>query len=374
VIETFTTACRRLAATLDLVAMERAIFVWVLPVFALCMAIHWLPGSSEGIDFRQFYAAAVRLLHGVSPYRGAFPQFDQLHAFVYPPLSAFVFVPFTLLPLHAAEVAFGVICIALGPAALWVLGVEDLRVYSVALIWTPAVFNWVAGNETALLVLLLALLWRHRDRPVAAGALVALMFSIKLMMWPLALWLLGTRRWRASAWGLATCVAVNAACWGIVGAHAVGPFLHRSSLDVTAYWRAGYSVAATLAPLGVAHTTGSFVTLLLSILLGAAALYTGWLRGDEGRSLTLTVLLVLVASPIVWMHYPMLLLVPLAIERPRFTWLWTLPIAMWLCPYPASGLWWRLFVWVLTGIIAAALLQGRRATIARLAIEPAVQV
>ena len=40
----------------------------------------------------------------------------------------------------------------------------------------------------------------------------------------------------------------------------------------------------------------------------------------------------LALSPIVWLHYLVVLLVPMAIARPRFTPLWLLPILLWTSP------------------------------------------
>lgn len=328
------------------------------PLFALYVAVGWLPSSNEGVDFRQFYLAARRLLHGGNPYGAPLGQLGQHHTFIYPPLSALLFTPFTALSPHSASVIFGLICLLLAPAVLWVLGCRDWRVYSVTLAWAPAVVAWQTGNETAVLLLLLALLWRHRDRPFVAGVLVAVALSMKVMMWPLALWLLATRRWRAAGWSLLAGVLVNATCWALVGSGNIEPFLRASGLQVKGYWSAGYSITAALAPFGVAHSTGSVLTALISIVLGLAVIYAGYVRRDDFSAVTLTVVLVLVASPIVWNHYLLLLLVPLAIARPRFTWLWSLPILLWLCPYePGTNAWERPFAWALTAIIAVALLR-----------------
>ncbi len=45
----------------------------------------------------------------------------------------------------------------------------------------------------------------------------------------------------------------------------------------------------------------------------------------------------LALSPIVWLHYFALLLVPLAITRPRFGPVWILPIALWVVPADGNG-------------------------------------
>ena len=46
----------------------------------------------------------------------------------------------------------------------------------------------------------------------------------------------------------------------------------------------------------------------------------------------LAVALMLVASPLVWSHYFVLLLVPLALARPRLDAVWFAAVAMWICP------------------------------------------
>ena len=66
-------------------------------------------------------------------------------------------------------------------------------------------------------------------------------------------------------------------------------------------------------------------------MLAAAA----WVARDERRTprdrdiATLTIMLAaaLAASPIVWVHYFLLLLVPLALARPRLSLLWFVPFA-----------------------------------------------
>jgi hypothetical protein len=71
--------------------------------------------------------------------------------------------------------------------------------------------------------------------------------------------------------------------------------------------------------------------IIAAALLAAAA----WIARDEGRTprdrdvavLTLALAAGLAASPIVWVHYFLLLLVPLVLTRPRLSPLWFLPFA-----------------------------------------------
>ena len=45
----------------------------------------------------------------------------------------------------------------------------------------------------------------------------------------------------------------------------------------------------------------------------------------------------LVLFPVVWLHYLVVLAVPLAISRPRFSMLWLLPIILWVSPRAGNG-------------------------------------
>ena len=47
------------------------------------------------------------------------------------------------------------------------------------------------------------------------------------------------------------------------------------------------------------------------------------------RSFTLAIAAALTISPIVWLDYFALAAVPLAIARPRLSWVWFLPLATW---------------------------------------------
>jgi hypothetical protein len=78
--------------------------------------------------------------------------------------------------------------------------------------------------------------------------------------------------------------------------------------------------------------------VVLSIAAGLALLAAAaWVARDGRRPqrdrdvavLTLALAAALAASPIVWVHYFLLLLVPLALTRPRLSWLWFVPFAYW---------------------------------------------
>jgi hypothetical protein len=64
----------------------------------------------------------------------------------------------------------------------------------------------------------------------------------------------------------------------------------------------------------------------------------------------------LLLTPILWLHYFALLLVPLAVTAKRITLCWMLPLAYWLSPFTepqVQPLWRLLFVFALLAAIVA---------------------
>jgi hypothetical protein len=169
-------------------------------------------------DFSQGpWLAGHRLLAGFSPYPGA--HFSQLEGitFVYPAVAAIALAPFSFLPQNAAaEIFTGLTMVAL-LGTLRVLEVRDWRVYLVALVWPAVMSGWETGNITLLLVLGVALVWRYRDRAAVSGGLIALVISMKLFLWPLGLWLIATKRYRALAWGAGLGLIMNLLAWTLLG-------------------------------------------------------------------------------------------------------------------------------------------------------------
>ena len=98
------------------------------------------------------------------------------------------------------------------------------------------------------------------------------------------------------------------------------------------------SLAISLgAPLGVAD-----VLLVLLGLVAVAAIVLARSAEDE-RVFGIAVVAALVATPILWLHYLALLLVPISLARPRLSPLWFLPTALWATPHPESlGIGWRI--------------------------------
>jgi hypothetical protein len=310
-----------------------SILVWgVLPLAIVVEALAAGHGTHYAGDFHYaFWPAGQRILAGASPYvnPGA-PEVARATAFVYPAVGALLLAPFAALPRELADAVFTALNIACVPLTLRVLGVRDWRLYGASLLCLPVLSGWLVGNVTLLLVLGVALLWRRRDHPLVAGLLAAIIVSSKLFLWPLGLWLLATRRYAAFGWMVVWGAAVNAVAWAILGFDEIGRY--RRLLHALADRRddLGYSVVSVALRAGAAHGASYALAAALTVVVAAACVLAGR-RGREHGALALAVLTCLLATPIVQVHYFALLIVPLALARPRLAPAWLLPLAFWVC-------------------------------------------
>lgn len=327
--------------------------VWTLLLFGI-----QLSGNTTALDFHfVYFPAAFRLLHGGDPY--AYTQSDLMHGatFVYPALSALTLAPFATLGLAVSRIIFVVVCVACVPATLRALGIQDWRVYGIAMLWLPVYIAWQTANLSLPLTLMIALVWRYRDRPIVAGSLTAAAISMKPFVWPLALWLLATRRYKAAAATIAWAMPLNLVAWGIVGFSRFHAYMHLDSVVVDAMWRNGYGVLAVAGHLGLGRGVGELLLLAVSAVLGLTAVRVGR-HGREKDALTLAVALMLVASPLVWNHYFVLLLVPVALAKPRLSWVWGAPLLMWVCFRQTAALWQIALLWAVALAMCASLLRS----------------
>ena len=343
-------------------AAERGLFVFSPLVVTGVLVVVALKAHAVAFDFQTaYYPAATRLLQGASPYAVTARQLAVGTAFVYPAFSAIVFIPFALVPSGVAQALDTALCLACVPATLWTLNVRDWRLYGLAMLWSPVFDGWQTGNVTLPLVLGVALTWRYRDRPLVAGLLTAAAISIKPFVWPLGLWLLATRRYRAAGWALVWGVVLNLVAWSVVGFSSFGTYLRLSARVTSMLWRGGYAVLAVAAQLGLGQNVGYGMLLGLAVLAAAAVFYLGFLRSADQSALTVAVLLMLIASPLVWNHYFCLLLVPLALGRPRLSVAWIVGLVMWpLPPRLPIHAWEQAIAWGAALVVTAVALGGAR--------------
>ena len=311
----------RVAATGFLITI-----VATLTVAALAAA----PSERLAVDFRRVYMpAAEAVLHGESPYLVA------RGGYVYPPQLAFVLTPMTFLPDDVAAILALFLVAALLVVTLFVLGVRDILCYLALFAWAPTWQELDMASITPALALLVALAWRSRERTWPPALALALVVPAKLFLWPLLVWTYATPRVRVTAYAVALGVGMTVAVWAVLRFQGLAqyPAMLRGLHETEA--QRGYSLVGVTLSLGQARALGEVLMLVVG-----AALIVGCIacarRDDEQRSFMLALGAALVLMPILWLHYLTLLVVPLAIARPRFSALWLLPCVLWVGSSPMN--------------------------------------
>jgi Glycosyltransferase family 87 len=269
-------------------------------------------------DFRQtFLPAAEALLDGSSPY----PEYG------YPPLVAFLSIPFALVP--SPELWLTGLLIGLLPLSLWLLGVRDWRCYAAALLWIP-VFNAVqTANVTLPILVAAAICWRYRDSARVVALAGGLGVAAKIVAWPLLVWLAATRRVRAALGVVAVAAGVTLGLWATIAFSGLLSYPDSLGDLEEAQGERGYTFSALAADAGLPESLGAAVGLFVALLVLAGAVLYGR-GGDDRRSFACALTAAVIASPVIWLHSFALLLGPVAVLRPRLSWVWFVPAALWL--------------------------------------------
>jgi hypothetical protein len=283
-------------------------------------------------DFHHdFWVAGTLVRHGLSPFHWTLADIAALKSFPYPAFTAVLFVPFSLIPRGVGDPVFAGLCLVSCLTALWVLRVRDWRAYVVLALWAPFISGWEAGNLTLPLVLGSAAVWRYRDHSSAAGAVAGALVAIKPTVWPLLLFLLFSRRYRAAAIAVLTSLVLSLIAWSTVGFSQIAVWWHLIGFQTALMYRDGYGLLAVASHLGMSRASGE---LIQYAVVGAVALLCAvlsWTHRERGAFVA-AVMLMLISSPLVDSHYFTLLVIPIAIYRPRLSAAFFIPFAFWFCP------------------------------------------
>ena len=129
-------------------------------------------------------------------------------------------------------------------------------------------------------------------------------------------------------------VVVFAGSWAVVGFDGMTEYpdiLRRLQGEVEL---GSYSTYVVLLDAGAASWVARAVWLALGLTIVALFLIVDR-RGADRTAFVLAIAASLALTPIVWMHYFELLLVAVAVARPRFGLVWLVPVPMWFVS-PAS--------------------------------------
>jgi hypothetical protein len=186
------------------------------------------------------------------------------------------------------------------------------------------------GQVEILLTLAAALVWRFRDRWLIAAAALGVALAIKPLMFPLVIWLLVTRRFRAAIAACGIAAGLTLGSWAAIGFSGMRAYPELLQAWDRAYGGCGVSISALALKLGAGDTLATSLRLAVAgaLLIGAWQLAS---RPDgDRRSFAAAMGALVVAAPIVWSHYLIYLIVPLAIAFPRLDRRWLCLGALWL--------------------------------------------
>ena len=283
-----------------------------------------------GYDFLAYHQAASRVLDGQPLYDLSYQDAGGFGLFYYPPFFAPLILPFGLLPEAVATWLWigGLIgAFLLGTALLPVdANVKRVVLLMAGLSW-PLAYALKLGQVGPLLYLAFAIGWRWLDDPPRLGISSAIGAAVKLQPGLVLVWAVLSGRWRAAVWGALVLAVLAVLATLIAGTRAWGDFLAllgqvADPIQTARNLTPGAVLFRLGMPAGLAGVVQLLTTLgvLVLVIWGARAL-----QPDAG--FLLTVVASQLVSPILWDHYAMLLLVPVAWLLARRQW-WAVAIPL----------------------------------------------
>jgi Glycosyltransferase family 87 len=325
-------------------------FVAIAGIAYLIVILVQLPGGARRGDFSIYYACAVAMHRGLDPYAINLTELTRQLGFEADPFAHPADTPtFTLLteplalmtPEHAYAIWLlaNVLCLV-GSLHLLLRSSSQLNrttavLFSIgALGFTPLAdnFRWAQSQVFALFGVLLFFCLMQRGRDGAAGALLAVLGLLRGFPLVLGGYLIVRRQWRAIGFLAMAFVVGAAATTVVIGTAPVENFLRVIGILGGHQW---FSLAPRWGMAAANVSLDAFVSRPLALLFGSdlptrlqtlrrvivlsfqvvVLGITFWATADtkndpQGRSLSLWVATMLILTPVVWLHYMVLLMIP----------------------------------------------------------------
>lgn len=331
---------------------------------ALVLFAAWSSGSL-GFDYKAYDLAVDHLLAGQTMYDPTVQETGSFGLFFYPPPFALLVVPFALLPVEIGVVAWTAFLVIASGAAIWLLPVSSRVRWAVlllaALSW-PLVYAVKLGQVGPLILLTFAAGWHWLDRPWRLGISAALGTVIKIQPALVIGWALVTGRRRAAVIALGVVALIAAVATVVAGPAAwfqEADLLSRVSKPILTPH--GFGVGRLLFAAGVSESVAMAVHLANLALVALVTAFAVW-RASAVASYLAVVVASQFLSPVLWDHYALVLLLPVAwlLERGRW-WAAVIPLAtstvLVALPVPGSPWIYPVVFWV---TLIAVTWQGRR--------------
>jgi hypothetical protein len=315
-------------------------------------------GDTLGYDFLAYHAAAGRVLQGLPAYDTSYEAAGGFGLFYYPPTFLPLVLPFGFLPAGPATWAWlAVLLLSFvgGTALMPVSGRTKWLIVLLAGLSWPFLYAVKLGQVGPLLFLAFSIGWRWMDRQPVVGVTGALGAAIKIQPGLILAWAVLTRRWTAVVTGAVVLLVLAVAATLLAGPSAWSDFLlliSRVSDPITTPHN--FTPGAVLYQMGVSREAASAIQWL-STGLALVMFVIAALRLSAVPSYLVAVIVSQLLSPILWDHYAMLLLLPVAWLMDRGHWwaaliplatavllvgivpAWVYPVAFWVCLVAVVG-------------------------------------
>ena len=359
------------------------------------------PGPREGVDFFQEWASAKNLFQGVPIYMDLEKTADLYLGYkrapgeeilftknAHPPTSILLALPFARMSYPVAMLAWNLMSLAFFGMTLWLtfraLGFRldawlIFPAIALFLICNPVRQQVNQGQLNLVLLLLLTCLWLadRAGRLRTAGILLGAATAIKLFPAFFFLYFILRKRWTVAAYGIAAFVTATAITVAILGVEAYRSYITEVVPQVSTYrngwinaslaglWTKWFDAGALspmplpglprhlspLVKLPALASAGLVASSLVVLLLWARAVLRSRSLPTTDLAFGLTLITMLLISPLTWDHYFLLLLLPLVqlwiglsdAKRARIVLflllacLWTNPLLFWTAWLPASA-------------------------------------
>lgn len=335
-------------------------------------------------DFAQEWTSARSWFAGEPVYAPLSEQFERhlpyakagvIHYNAHPPVSVLAAAPFAVLPYNYAYLAWNAVSLlAIGVAFRWTVGREGLRfgpaetAVAAALLVSGASLEdqTLQGQWNGLLLLLIVGAWQadRRGRTVLSGALLGFAAALKLIPAFLLAYHLARRRFSAVAAGVLTFLLANAVGVTLLGWDAYVTYVTVVTREVAKFrdtwpnaslpglWAKLFEGQyGNVRPIWESAATSRALTVLSMAALAGHFLYIAARNRSvacDDRAWASGVTAMLLASPITWSHYFVLLVPTLCVVwrdaahpaargfvltaavllvwlRPSQFWIWTVP-------------------------------------------------
>jgi ABC-type dipeptide/oligopeptide/nickel transport system permease component len=160
-------------------------------------------------------------------------------------------------------------------------------------------------------------------------------------------------------------IATVFGCWGAIGFSGMTGYIHFMQHVASLELGRSYSSFAFFSSLGASDHAAHLAVVALTLVGIVAILAIGRSSDGDRRSFVAAIAVALLVSPIVWLHYMILVYVVVALYRRRLSVAWLIPSLYWILPGEDSHGSTSVIVrmWLVTGltVVFAALPRIRRA-------------